>query len=150
MARGQELRTSKGLWVKPKAQLLLCSALSLGFVAMAVLVAVILFSFEGYLSRMRVANQIDMETSILISSWVFFYMRIVFTLAVFFAVCGVVTGIFLSHRVYGPMVPIRAHIARLINGDYSSRVHTRSGDEFKELAADLNSLAETLSRSPRK
>jgi HAMP domain-containing protein len=54
-----------------------------------------------------------------------------------------------SHRIFGPTVPIRRHIQKLIAGDYSSRIRLRSGDEFKALAAELNTLAEKLEQGGR-
>ena len=51
-----------------------------------------------------------------------------------------------SHRVFGPMIPLRRHVQKLKEGDYSSRVILRGKDEFKELAADLNELAELLAK----
>lgn len=50
----------------------------------------------------------------------------------------------LSHRLFGPTVPIRRHIARLRAGDYGSRIKLRKRDEFKIIAEELNLLAETL------
>lgn len=49
-----------------------------------------------------------------------------------------------SHRIFGPTVPIRRHIQNLRAGDYSSRIHLRNGDEFRDLAEELNQLAEAL------
>ena len=49
-----------------------------------------------------------------------------------------------SHRIFGPTVPIRRHIQNLISGKYDSRIHLRWGDEFKDIAKDLNHLAEAL------
>lgn len=54
-----------------------------------------------------------------------------------------------SHRIFGPTVPMRRHIQSLTNGDYSSRIHPRSGDEFKELIEDMNQLAEALAKKSR-
>jgi HAMP domain-containing protein len=52
----------------------------------------------------------------------------------------------LSHRIFGPSVPIRRMIRELNEGNYSTRISLRKYDEFKELAADLNQLAETLEK----
>ena len=52
-----------------------------------------------------------------------------------------------SHRVLGPMVPIRRHIQNLIKGDYDSKINLRKRDEFKNVADDLNKLAEVLKNS---
>lgn len=49
-----------------------------------------------------------------------------------------------SHRVIGPTVPIRRHLKELAEGNYSARIKIREKDEFKEIAEDLNHLAEVL------
>lgn len=51
-----------------------------------------------------------------------------------------------SKRIFGPMVPFRKHIRELCEGNYSSRIRLRKRDEFKELAEELNRLAETLEK----
>ncbi len=53
-------------------------------------------------------------------------------------------GVMLSHRIFGPQIPISALVSKLKDGDYSARAHLRKDDEFKELVAELNGLAETL------
>lgn len=55
--------------------------------------------------------------------------------------------IYFSHRIFGPTVPIRRHVQKLSEGDYSSRIHLRSSDELKDLAEDLNHLAEVLAKN---
>lgn len=55
--------------------------------------------------------------------------------------------IFLSHRIFGPMVPMRRHVQKLIAGDYTSRLKVRTSDEFQDLVHDLNDLAEKLAGS---
>ena len=50
----------------------------------------------------------------------------------------------LSHRIFGPMVPILRQIDRLANGDYEARINLRRFDEFKDVAQRLNVLAEKL------
>lgn len=61
-------------------------------------------------------------------------------------VISVVVGLVITHRIYGPLVPILRHIRRLNSGDYASRVHLRGKDEMGELAEALNELAATLEK----
>jgi HAMP domain-containing protein len=49
-----------------------------------------------------------------------------------------------SHRIFGPQVPIRRQVANLMKGDYDYKINLRKNDEFKDLADDLNKLAEHL------
>ncbi len=62
-------------------------------------------------------------------------------------VIGVLTlvmWIIYSHRMLGPVVPLRKHVEKLCDGNYDDRIRLRKHDEFKELAADLNRLTEIL------
>ena len=54
-----------------------------------------------------------------------------------------VTAIY-THRIIGPTVALKRHIRALKDGLYSHRVHLRKHDELKDMAADLNELAEVL------
>ena len=49
-----------------------------------------------------------------------------------------------THRIIGPTVALKRHIRALKDGLYSHRVHLRKHDELKDMAADLNELAEIL------
>jgi signal transduction histidine kinase len=49
-----------------------------------------------------------------------------------------------SRRIFGPVIPMRRHVQKLCEGDFTSRIHLRRGDEFKHLSEDLNHLAEVL------
>lgn len=63
---------------------------------------------------------------------------------VIFAIICLGLWIIYSHRIFGPTVAIRRHVECLSKGDYSSRIHLRNTDEFRELSAELNHLAEIL------
>jgi signal transduction histidine kinase len=53
-------------------------------------------------------------------------------------------GLLISHRFYGPLVPILRTVQAMKKGDYSERIHLRSPDELKELARELNELCDVL------
>lgn len=53
-------------------------------------------------------------------------------------------GIYITHRVVGPVVAIKRQIENLRQGNYKVRVSLRAGDELKEIAEQLNMLAEEL------
>jgi len=72
-------------------------------------------------------------------SWIGFILG-----AVFFAVLVSSVTIVISHRIYGPMIAIRKHIAAILGGKYDHKTTLRKNDEFKEVADDLNKLSEIL------
>lgn len=68
---------------------------------------------------------------------------IVFVMFLFVLVSLVVSVVY-THRLVGPTVAFRRHIASLRAGDYSARVRLRKGDAFNEVADALNDLAAHL------
>lgn len=54
-----------------------------------------------------------------------------------------------SHRIFGPEVSLRRQIDALCKGEYDTRITLRKRDEFKEVADDLNRLAEILSSNSK-
>ena len=57
---------------------------------------------------------------------------------------ALLVGVNLSHRIFGPIVPIRHLITSLKAGDYSARGALRKNDEFQVVMTELNELAESL------
>jgi len=55
-----------------------------------------------------------------------------------------------THRIIGPTVALKRHIKALKDGLYTHRVHLRKYDELKDMAADLNELAEVLEQYQNK
>jgi signal transduction histidine kinase len=52
----------------------------------------------------------------------------------------------LSHRIYGPLVPIKRFIQQIREGDYAARVSIRDEDELHDLVVELNEMAMTLEK----
>lgn len=59
-------------------------------------------------------------------------------------------AIILTHRFYGPMVPVLRHIEELRKGNYSSRIRLRQTDELQDLSEKLNALTEELEKKYQK
>ena len=53
-------------------------------------------------------------------------------------------GVFISHKVAGPLVRIHAVLAQMAEGRYDIRLTLRKGDALTELADDINRLAAAL------
>lgn len=147
MTGGKEKRTARNLWVRPKSQLKFLMILSGGFLILAGLIGFVMVSFSDYLALLQTTNQIDTQTVILITSHLYFYLKMAMGLAAIFSVLGLAIGIMLTHRIFGPMVPIRHQLAKMIEGDYSGRIHLRTSDEFKEVANDINTLTDRLKQA---
>ena len=55
-------------------------------------------------------------------------------------------GIWLTHKVAGPLVRIHAAIAQMAKGDYDVHVRLRKGDMLVDLADAINHLASEIRR----
>lgn len=62
----------------------------------------------------------------------------VFILILFFVIFK------LTHRYYGPIVAIKRFTHELKRGNYTARIQLRKNDELKDLALELNQLAQIL------
>lgn len=51
-----------------------------------------------------------------------------------------------THKLIGPTVAFRRHIAMIAEGNWDYRTKLRDGDAFLEVAQDLNELSETLAK----
>ena len=71
--------------------------------------------------------------------------RMLIFLAAFSLLCLAV-GIFVSHRVVGPLVPIRRQLETMIEGEYGRTYDLRAKDELKDIMELLNDLSTTLAR----
>ena len=61
-----------------------------------------------------------------------------------FLLVAMTLTILFSHRVFGPLIPIKRQLEALYDGDYSKRVTLRRNDELKDIAEAINRLAERL------
>jgi len=64
--------------------------------------------------------------------------------SLFFLVLIFLFGVFLSHKVVGPIHKIRKIMEEVRRGNKKARVFFRKGDEFTELAASFNNMMDSL------
>lgn len=64
--------------------------------------------------------------------------------AALFGLISVSFGIILTHRLVGPMIPIRRIIEQLTQGEYGVQGRLRTKDDYQEVMAELNRLSTTL------
>jgi len=147
MRKYSEKRSIRGMFVNPKAQMR--QAYLIGFsatMAMSVLGILSTITKSGILKELELLYRMDTDTLDKIRQTMNLgtaYMMIVGLISVF--------GIFaytisLGHRFFGPVIPLKAQIDKMIQGDFSARVNLRKGDELHELAHKLNELAASLEK----
>ena len=79
----------------------------------------------------------------------FFLVNFVFIAVIVGLAMGIVsilTFLFFSHRIAGPLVNLRASLEGIAAGDLTVRVRLRKKDELKEVAEALNRFTEAMDR----
>lgn len=74
----------------------------------------------------------------------FILMALIVVLGI--GLAGMFAFILLSHRIAGPLYRFERALEQLREGDLTTTVHLRSGDQLPELQNALNSFIETLAR----
>ena len=62
----------------------------------------------------------------------------------------IIVGIFLTHRMAGPIFRVQADIDKVLSGEKNVRVKFRRHDAFPELAEKVNKLIERIDNQPRR
>lgn len=128
--------------IRPAYQIRLALTVFLYIVLYSVVLGGILFYplYSGMESASSTEEQI-------VYSEVLLYLHRTFWPGFFvIAVIAGVHAIYASHRLVGPVYRFDRTLRSLIDGDYSLRIKIRKKDEFKEVEALLNELAESLER----
>src|SRR3954464_14101770 len=63
------------------------------------------------------------------------------------SIFAVLAGIFLAHRMVGPIQALRAGAARIGGGDFAQRINIKTGDELEGLANQFNDMGARLQES---
>jgi signal transduction histidine kinase len=118
-------QTVVGFIVRPKQQARIAMVFTAGTWVMHLVLMAILVPKAGQLDSFEISLYLVLS-------------------ALCLTVFAIVTGVILSHRLYGPLVSIKRHIAHLREGDYSARLQLRSSDDMSEMRDSLNDLAAAL------
>ena len=138
-------RKIKNLWLAPKSQFRTAILIFiLGFSFISVLFGVMLYRLDEMITALVALAQDPAQaasatanTSVVLWSTYGFLLLSLLCSALFLALT-------ITHRYLGPIVPIQRQVKRLLNGEYEGAVSLRKGDQFQELADDINQLTERL------
>ncbi len=121
-----------------------------GVVIIASILTYFLMTMGQMLDQLTLIYNIDKEVLSGFGSSIKFVGIIVSILTVIFSGISIVLSIILSHRVVGPMIPIKRQIQNLLEGNYQARGHLRKYDEFQDIMTGLNELADQLDKKKPK
>lgn len=142
MAKGRERRRLKSLLINPEAQIRFGSI----FLAMTIVCNVVVTGFGLNLYYYLVNNS---EEGHAVGGSLLMMVVGGCVLITLLTYCfAFVLGLIITHKIFGPLVPIQRALDQLKAGDYSARVLLREKDEeqMKQLATSINELASVLER----
>lgn len=140
--KASDRRTFRGLLVKPREQAKYAFLfMGGGMLLLTLFIGVVMFSLNQTLSSIELAYGLEPDVSSAIQSSVTATLSIALMISAVLSVFSLMLGIQMSHRLYGPLIPIQRHIGELKKGNFSSRILLRKGDELMELQDSLNGLA---------
>jgi nitrate/nitrite-specific signal transduction histidine kinase len=91
-------------------------------------------------------TQADDEISKLISSYLANVAVVAGVTAGAFILISLAATVWMTHKLVGPTIAFRRHIAALLDGKFGTRLVLRKGDAFTEVADDLNRLSDFLTK----
>lgn len=138
-------RSMKNILLRPEFQL----KYSFYFVGMTLVMMgsvflLFLLSLEDMISTLAVVYRIEPDVIGAIQQSLKTATFTTITVAVLFGIISVSLGIILTHRLVGPMVPIRRLIRQLNSGEYGVQGRLRTKDDYQEVMNELNQLSKTL------
>jgi HAMP domain-containing protein len=119
---------------------------SLSMAVMSTVVLWGLYSFVQFLQSPSFASISGMDFEIR-ASVVSMANEILKVTAIIFAMYGLLSllmSLIMTHRIFGPIVPIKRFINDLKAGNYDASLTLRKHDEMKDVAEELKSLAAVL------
>lgn len=140
-------RTLRGLIVKPREQMKYTFVFMGGSMLMLMIfVGITMYVMNNSMLSIEIAYGLDPEIAAAIRRTLMGALSVVLLVSAVLSAFSLLRGLQLSHRLFGPLIPIQRHIEHLKAGDFSSRIHLRKHDEFLELQDSLNDLAAEFER----
>lgn len=134
--------------IQPKFQLIFSGILILVSFISALLVGIIIYKLIFANNALFVKYQLhtypaflallERERRMVPLAWLVSFLSVTFFL--FF------TGLFLSHKIVGPIFAFNREMQKLGKGDFTARLNLRKRDEFKELKIPFNQWVESLQK----
>lgn len=75
---------------------------------------------------------------------IYFIYRVVFLVILLLTLCNITVGVYMSHKVAGPLFRFIMCTKEVANGNLRIQANLRKGDELRELEAAFNDMTERL------
>ncbi len=141
-------RRLRNLLLQPLLQLKLGFYSILFSLAFATAVGAILYTnFGGLLNAIVLLTDAEEEVRELLLDYWYGTQLWIYLAFIGYLLATVAITVMYTHKLVGPTVAFRRHIASLSSGNYKARTYLRRGDAFKEVADELNRLSEILEKN---
>ncbi len=139
-------RSMKNILLRPEFQLKYSFYfVGMTLITMGAVFLLFLLSLEDMISTLAVVYRIEPEVIGAIQQSLKTATFTTIVVGALFGMISVSLGIILTHRLIGPMVPIRRLIKQLAEGQYGVQGRLRTKDDYQEVMNDLNKLSQALS-----
>lgn len=145
MRPAENRRKISNLGINPQAQL----RFGVPFITLLLVSFAVINTTFFQIYQLRGAAAGDLTYSAFLGPLTNVMNQIVFVSSLGMVLIGILSVVFwitYSHRLFGPVVALRRQITALKEGRYEARCKLRAKDELKELAEELNALAEILQK----
>lgn len=115
-----------------------------GMLVLAVFVCLFFMTLDQTIASLARTYQFDPDVTETLSQSLRAALAVTLLGATILSLTTFALGIIMSHRVFGPMIPIKRQIEDLRQGRYSARGRLRQKDEFHDVMDALNDLAASL------
>lgn len=75
---------------------------------------------------------------------IYFIYKAVLAVILFLTICNITVGVYLSHKVAGPLYRFVMCTKEVANGNLKIQVNLRKGDELRELETSFNDMTDRL------
>ena len=138
-------KLSQGLVVRPKEQFRYAFLIiGTSVIVQAAIVLLFMHAIQIQLAEIFAAYRIAPEAGAVIIHSIVALLIITFAASLGCAFLAMAAGLKVSHRIFGPLIPINRQITALVEGNYSARITLRDKDDLNEIRDGLNLLATTL------
>ncbi|MFW6134534.1 MAG: HAMP domain-containing protein [Elusimicrobiota bacterium] len=111
------------------------------YTSVIILAMLIVAVVIGAATYWDISSNLSVEQAIDLMQWDKYIIRIILLIA-----AASIAGIFLSHKIIGPIHRLEDAIEELNNGEFDVKLKLRSGDEFSNLAEQVNTLSTRLKK----
>ncbi len=133
----------KKVLIRPSYQIKLALTFFIYLAIYSIILGFVIF-FPLY---MDIHTASDLNEANRLSMIVLYLHKRVWTGLFFVSVLAGIHAIYSTHRLLGPMYRFEKMIDAIIRGDLKQRVNIRRGDELRDMAGLLNSLADLFEKS---